>query len=105
MHAAGLGGVWQWRYIERLAEAGLEPSVGSMGDSYDNTLAETINGFCKAEVIHHRSWPRREAVELATLAWVDWHNHRRLLSSFGYRTPAQAEADRYQPQSALREAA
>ena len=78
------------RYTERLAEAGIEPSVGSVGDSYDNALAETINGLYKAEVIHRRSWPRMEDVELATLAWVDWYNHRRLLSSIGYRTPAQA---------------
>lgn len=93
------------RYTERLADAGIEPSVGSVGDSYDNALAETINGLYKAEVIHRRSWSRREDVELATLAWVDWYNHRRLLSSIGYRTPAQAEANYYQPQSALPEAA
>lgn len=93
------------RYTERLADAGIEPSVGSVGDSYDNALAETINGLYKAEVIHRRSWPRMEDVELATLAWVDWYNHRRLLSSIDYRTPAQAEADYYRPKSALREAA
>ena len=93
------------RYTERLAEAGIEPSVGSVGDSYDNALAETLNGLYKAEVIHRRSWPRMEDVELATLAWVDWYNHRRLLSSIDYRTPAQAQADYYQPQSALPEAA
>ena len=93
------------RYTERLADAGIEPSVGSVGDSYDNALAETINGLYKAEVIHRRSWPRMEDVELATLAWVDWYNHRRLLSSIDYRTPAQAEADYYQPKSSLREAA
>ena len=67
------------RYTQRLAEAGVEPSVGSVGDSYDNALAETINGLYKAEVIHRRSWQNREAVELATLEWVDWFNHRRLL--------------------------
>ncbi len=93
------------RYTERLADAGIEPSVGSVGDSYDNALAETINGLYKAEVIHRRSWPRMEDIELATLAWVDWYNHRRLLSSIDYRTPAQAEADYYQPKSALPEAA
>lgn len=87
------------RYNERLAEAGIEPSVGSVGDSYDNALAETINGLHKAEVIHRRSWPGMEDVELATLAWVNWYNHRRLLSSIDYRTPAQAEADYYQPES------
>lgn len=89
------------RYTERLADAGIEPSVGSVGDSYDNALAETINGLYKAEVIHRRSWPRREDVELATLAWVDWYNHRRLLSSIDYRTPAQAEADYDQPKSTM----
>ena len=60
------------RYTERLAEAGIEPSVGSVGDSYDNTLAETINGLYKAEVIHRQSWRNREAVEIATLDWVHW---------------------------------
>jgi putative transposase len=68
------------RYTERLAEAGIEPSVGSVGDSYDNALAETINGLYKAEVIHRRGpWRSFEAVEFATLEWVDWFNNRRLL--------------------------
>ena len=68
------------RYTERLAEAGIEPSVGSRGDSYDNALAETINGLYKAELIHKRApWKTREAVELATLEWVSWFNHHRLL--------------------------
>jgi len=80
------------RYTERLAEAGIEPSVGSVGDSYDNALAETINGLYKAELIHRRSWPSREAVELATLNWVDWFNHRRLLGPIGNIPPAEAEA-------------
>ena len=80
------------RYSERLADAKVAPSVGSVGDSYDNALAETINGLYKAEVIHRRSWPTREAVELATLIWVDWFNHRRLLSSIGNIPPAEAEA-------------
>ena len=80
------------RYTERLAEAGLEASVGSVGDSYDNALAETINGLYKAEVIHRRSWPNREAVEWATLDWVDWFNHKRLLGSIGDIPPAEAEA-------------
>lgn len=84
------------RYTERLAEAGIEPSVGSVGDSYDNALAETINGLYKAEVIHRRSWQSREAVELATLEWVDWFNHRRLLAPIGNRPPAEAEAIYYQ---------
>ena len=83
------------RYSERLAEAGIEPSVGSKGDSYDNALAETINGLYKAEVIHRRSWPTRESVELATLQWMSWFNHHRLLGPIGYITPAEAEANYY----------
>jgi len=68
------------KYTERPAEAGIEPSVGSVGDSYDNALAETINGLYKAEVIHRRGpWRNFEAVEFASLEWVDWFNHRRLL--------------------------
>ena len=85
------------RYTERLAEAGIEPSVGSVGDSYDNALAETINGLYKAEVIHRgASWKTREAVELATLRWVDWFNRRRLLAPIGNIPPAEAEANYYQ---------
>lgn len=84
------------RYTERLAEAGIEPSVGSRGDSYDNALAETINGLYKAELIHKRApWKSREAVELATLEWVSWYNHQRLLGSIGYIPPAEAEANYY----------
>lgn len=83
------------RYSERLSEAGIEPSVGSKGDSYDNALAETINGLYKAEVIHRRSWPTRESVELATLEWVSWFNHQRLLAPIGYIPPAEAEANYY----------
>ena len=79
------------RSTERLAEAGIEPSVGRVGDSYDNALAETINGLYKAEVIHRQSWKSREAVELATLTWVDWFNHRRLLAPIGNIPPAEAE--------------
>ncbi len=80
------------RYSERLAEAGIEPSVGSRGDSYDNALAETINGLYKAELIHHRApWKTRAAVEWATLEWVAWYNQQRLLGSIGYIPPAQAE--------------
>lgn len=83
------------RYSERLAEAGIEPSVGSVGDSYDNALAETINGLYKAEVIHRRGpWRSFEAVEFATLEWVDWFNHRRLLEPIGNIPPAEAE-ERY----------
>jgi transposase InsO family protein len=83
------------RYTERLAEAGIEPSVGSVGDSYDNALAETINGLFKAEVIHRQSWRSVEAVELATLLWVDWFNTRRLLEPLGSIPPAEAEAAYY----------
>ena len=82
------------RYTERLAEAGIEPSVGSKGDSYDNALAETINGLYKAELIHRRApWKTKEAVELATLEWVHWFNHHRLLEPIGYIPPAEAEAN------------
>ena len=82
------------RYAERLAEAGIEPSVGSKGDSYDNALAETINGLYKAELIHRRApWKTMEAVELATLEWVSWFNHHRLLEPIGYIPPAEAEAN------------
>jgi transposase InsO family protein len=87
------------KYTERLAEAGIEPSVGSVGDSYDNALAETINGLYKAEVIHRRGpWRGFEAVEFATLEWVDWFNNRRLLEPIGNIPPAEAEA-RYYAQS------
>ena len=80
------------KYTERLAEAGIEPSVGSVGDSYDNALAETINGLYKAELIHRRGpWRSFEAVEFATLEWVDWFNHRRLLQPIGNIPPAEAE--------------
>ena len=84
------------KYTERLAEAGIEPSVGSVGDSYDNALAETINGLYKAEVIHRRGpWRSFEAVELATLEWVDWFNNRRLLEPIGNIPPAEAEERHY----------
>ena len=84
------------RYSERLAEAGIEPSVGSKGDSYDNALAETINGLYKAELIHRRApWKTRETVGLATLEWVAWFNHVRLLEPIGYIPPAEAEANYY----------
>ena len=84
------------RYSERLAEAGIEPSVGSRGDSYDNALAETINGLYKAELIHRRTpWKTKAAVELATLEWVAWFNTQRLLEPIGYIPPAEAEANYY----------
>lgn len=83
------------RYTEALAEAGIEPSVGSKGDSYDNALAETINGLYKAELIHRRApWKTVESLELATLEWVTWFNHQRLLEPIGYIPPSEAE-DRY----------
>jgi putative transposase len=88
-----------------LADAGIEPSVGSVGDSYDNALAETINGLYKAEVIHRRSWRNLADVELATLDWVDWFNHKRLLSSIGNIPPAEAEAIYYQQTRELAKAA
>jgi hypothetical protein len=82
------------RYTERLAEAGIEPSVGSRGDSYDNALAETINGLYKTELIHRRGpWKTKEALELSTLQWVYWFNHHRLLEPIGYIPPAEAEAN------------
>jgi putative transposase len=84
------------RYTERLGEAGIEPSVGSAGDAYGNALAETINGLYKTEVINHRApWKTKEAVELATLEWVAWFNHHRLLEPIGNIPPAEAEANYY----------
>ena len=80
------------RYTERLAKAGIEPSVGSVGDAYDNALAETINGHYKTEAIRRRkSWRTVDEVELETLKWVDWFNHRRLLEPIGNIPPAEAE--------------
>ena len=90
------------RYTERLAEAGAQPSVGSVGDSYDNALAETIIGLYKTEVIHRRGpWHNLEAVEYATLEWVDWFNHRRLLEPIGNVPPAELEATYYHSMSQL----
>ena len=81
-------------YTQRLAEADLVPSVGSVGDSYDNALAETINGLYKAEVIwRRRSWPNASSVEMATLHWVDWFNNHRLFGPIGHIPPAEAEAN------------
>ncbi len=83
-------------YTERLAEAGIAPSVGSVGDSYDNALAETVIGLFKTEVIRRLGpWRSLEAVELATLTWIDWFNHRRLLEPIGFVPPAEAEAAFY----------
>ena len=83
------------RYTERLGEAGIAPSVGSVGDSYDNALAETVIGLFKTEVIRRRGpWRSLEAVEIAMLEWVDWFNHRRLIEPIGNIPPAEAE-ERY----------
>ena len=84
------------RYTERLADAGIAPSVGSRGDSYDNALAESIIGLFKTEVIQRKGpWRHLEAVEFATLRWVDWFNNRRLLEPIGYVPPAEYEASYY----------
>ena len=85
------------RYTDRLAEAGIDPSVGSRGDSYDNALAESIIGLFKTEVIQRKGpWRHLEAVEFATLSWVDWFNTRRLLEPIGYVPPAEYEAHYYE---------
>tara|TARA_R110000751_G_C13626333_1_gene465280 strand:- start:85 stop:579 length:495 start_codon:yes stop_codon:yes gene_type:complete len=94
------------RYTERLADAGIEPSVGSVGDSYDNAMAETVIGLFKTEVIRRRGpWRQLEAVEFATLEWVDWFNHRRLLEPIGHIPPAEREAMYYEQQSQANKAA
>jgi transposase InsO family protein len=85
------------RYTDRLADAGIEPSVGSRGDAYDNALAESVIGLFKTEVIRRKGpWRAIEAVEFATLTWVDWFNHRRLLEPIGYVPPAEYEARYYE---------
>ena len=87
------------RYTDRLADAGIEPSVGSVGDSYDNALAETIFGLYKTEVIRRRGpWRNPEEVEYATLEWVDWFNHRRLFEPIGNIPPVEFEQLYYQCQ-------
>ena len=87
------------RYTERLDEAGIAPSVGSVGDSYDNALAETINGLYKAEVIRRNGpWRNLEEVEFATLEWVDWFNNRRLFEPIGNVPPVEFEALYYERQ-------
>jgi putative transposase len=84
------------RYTERLAEAGAAVSVGSKGDSYDNALAETVNGLYKAELVErHGPWRSLDELELATLEYIDWFNHRRLHSACNYRPPAEYEAVHY----------
>jgi putative transposase len=88
------------RYTERLAEAGIEPSVGSVGDSYDNALAESVIGLYKTEVIRPRGpWRNLDAVEYATLEWVDWFNNRRLLEPLGYVPPVEFEEAYYRNQT------
>lgn len=94
------------RYTERLLDAGIEPSVGSVGDSYDNAMAETVIGLFKTEVIRRREpWRHLEAVEFATLEWVNWFNHRRLLEPIGYMTPVEREAMYYEQQGQANRAA
>ena len=90
------------RYSERLAECGIQASVGTTGDSYDNAMAETVNGLFKAEVIWRRGpWRSLEAVEYATLEWVDWFNNRRLLEPIGDVPPAEFEQAYYQQQESV----
>ena len=100
IHHSDRGGQYlSIRYSERLAEAGIEPSVGSVGDSYDNALAETINGLFKTEVIRAKGpWRNIEQVEFATLTWIDWFNNRRILGSIGDIPPAEFEAMYYEAQ-------
>ena len=88
------------RYSERLAEAGITPSVGSVADSYDNALAETIIGLYKTELVHHQGpWKSGDALEFATLGWVDWFNHRRLLGPIGWVPPVEFEEAYWQNQA------
>ncbi|KKN49625.1 hypothetical protein LCGC14_0640870 [marine sediment metagenome] len=90
------------RYTERLSEAGIEPSVGSVGDSYDNALAETINGLYQTELIHRQGpWRNMQDLEMATLGWVDWFNNRRLLGPIGNIPPAEAEQNFYAQRDVL----
>ena len=94
------------RYADRLAEVGISPSVGSVGDSYENALAETINGLCKTEVIRrHGPWRTIDEVEFATLNWVNWFNNHRLLSSIGNIPPAEKEATYYHQLESLADVA
>ena len=94
------------RYSERLSEVGITPSVGSVGDSYDNALAETIIGLYKTEVIRQRGpWKNIDEVEYATLTWVHWFNHNRLLAPIGDMPPVEKEAMYYQQLEGSAEAA
>ena len=87
--------MYRWPTHSGLRKPGLLASTGSTGDSYDNAMAESINGLYKAEVIHRKSWKNRAEVELATLTWVDWYNNRRLLERLGHTPPAEAEKAYY----------
>ena len=88
------------RMAERLAEAGIEPSVGSVGDSYDNALAETVIGLYKTELIYQKGpWRSPEHLELATLTYIDWFNHKRILEPIGDIPPAEHEANYYRHKS------
>jgi putative transposase len=100
VHHSDRGGQYlSIRYTERLAEAGIEPSVGSVGDSYDNALAESVIGLFKTEVIRRRGpWRGLEEVEFATLGWVAWYNTQRLLEPLGYVPPVEYEGRYYQTQ-------
>ena len=102
VHHSDRGGQYlSIRYTDRLAEAGIEPSVGSTGDSYDNALAESVIGLFKTEEIYRRGpWKGIEDVEFATLEWVAWYNHRRLLEPLGYVPPAEFEQAYYDRQTA-----
>jgi len=103
IHHSDRGGQYSSiRYTERLAESGIEPSVGSVGDSYDNALAETINGLCKTELVHRQGpWRNMQDLEMATLGWVHWFNHRRLLGPIGNIPPEEAEEDFYAQRDVL----
>jgi len=93
------------RYADRLADVGIDPSVGSVGDSYDNALAETINGLYKTELIRQKGpWRGIEAVEFATLEWVDWYNNRRLMEAIGNVPPAELETEYYEQQRSAKAA-
>ena len=102
VHHSGRGSQYlSTRYTRHLKETGIVPSVGSGDDSYDNALAETINGLFKVEVIHRRSWRAPEEVELATLNWVSWFNNVRLLEPIGNIPPVEAESDYYRQTEGL----
>src|SRR5690606_11831550 len=97
IHHSDAGGQYlSIRYTERLAEAGIEPSVGSVGDSFDNAMAESVIGLYKTELVRNRGpWPGLDDLELATLEWVDWFNHRRLFHELGRIPPTEYEKHHY----------